>query len=60
MAKDSKKMIEDEISFMERKGAPKKMIEHERAEKREMGYAKGGIVRGAGAATRGKRFSRAG
>ena len=60
MAKDSKKMIDAEINFMKRKKAPKEMIKHEIAEKREMGYAKGGIVRGAGAATRGKRFSRAG
>lgn len=60
MAKESKKMMDAEISFMKRKGAPKKMIQHEVAEKREMGYASGGVVRGAGAATRGKRFTRAG
>ena len=58
--KESKEMIDAEINFMKRKGAPKKMIEDEIAEKRDMGYARGGMVRGAGAATRGKRFSRAG
>ena len=56
-------MIDEEISFMKRNKAPKKMLRHEIAEKKEMersGYAGGGIVRGAGAAVRGKRFTRAG
>jgi hypothetical protein len=63
MAKDTMKMINAEIDFMKRKKAPKEMIKHEIAEKRTMakeGYSSGGIVRGAGAAVRGKRFSRAG
>lgn len=58
--KDTKRMIDREIDFMVRKKAPKDMLRHERAEKEEMGYASGGIVRGAGAAIRGKKFSRAG
>jgi hypothetical protein len=59
--KDSKKMINKEISFMKKKGAPKSMIKHEVAEKQSMGYAGGGMVmRGTGAAIKGKKFSRAG
>lgn len=53
---ESKKMMDREISFMKRKKAPRDMIEHEVAEKKSMGYAKGGSVRGNGCATRG--FSR--
>ena len=59
MAKDSKKIIDEEIALFRKHGADK-LLRHELAEKREMGYAKGGVVRGAGAATRGKRFTRAG
>ena len=59
--KDSKKMVAKEISFMKKKGAPKSMIKHEEAEKKSMGYKSGGMVmRGTGAATKGKRFTRAG
>ena len=43
---ESKKMMDREISFMKRKKAPRDMIEHEVAEKKSMGYAKGGSVRG--------------
>jgi hypothetical protein len=50
---ESKKMMDREISFMKRKKAPRDMIEHEVAEKKSMGYAKGGSVRGNGCATRG-------
>lgn len=58
--KDTKSMLKKEIQFMQRNKAPKSMIEHEKAEHDAMGYATGGIVRGAGAAQRGKRFTRAG
>jgi len=39
--KDSKAMAKKEISFMEKKGAPKSMIKHEKA---EYGMKKGGIA----------------
>jgi hypothetical protein len=35
--KDSKSMINKEISFMKKKGAPKSMIKHEMAERSAMG-----------------------
>jgi len=41
--KDSKKMAKKEIKFMEKKGAPKSMIKHEKA---EYGMKKGGSVGG--------------
>ena len=53
---ESKKMMDREISFMKRKKAPRDMIEHEFAEKKSMGYAKGGSFRGNGCASWG--FSR--
>lgn len=43
--KESKKMMEKEISFMKKKGAPKSMIKHEMAEAK---YAGGGKVRSGG------------
>ena len=53
---ESKKMIDREIAFMKNpkgKKAPRDMIEHEIAEKKSMGYAKGGSVRGNGCAIKG-------
>lgn len=48
--KDSKAMAKKEISFMEKKGAPKSMIKHEKAEygmkKGGKAYAKGGLAAG--------------
>ena len=46
MAKQSKAMVKKEIEFMKKKGAPKSMIKHEKAEAKGMkagGYAKGGM-----------------
>ena len=57
--KDSKAMIKKEIDFMKKKGAPKSMLKHEKAEAKSMGvkkYATGGAVRGCGAAIKGKGF----
>ena len=51
--KDSKSMIKKEVAFMQKKGAPKSMIKHEKAEAKAMGvkkFAGGGEVRGYGAA----------
>ena len=46
--KESKAMAKKEISFMEKKGAPKSMIKHEKAEygmkKGGKAYASGGIT----------------
>lgn len=46
--KESKAMAKKEIAFMEKKGAPKSMIKHEKAEygmkKGGMAYAKGGMA----------------
>jgi hypothetical protein len=39
--KDSKKMAKKEIAFMKKKGAPKSMIKHEKA---EYGMKKGGMA----------------
>jgi hypothetical protein len=39
--KDSKKMAKKEIAFMQKKGAPKSMIKHEKA---EYGMKKGGMA----------------
>ena len=55
--KESKAMIDKEIAFMKKKGAPKSMIKHEVAEKKSMGYKSGGTVRGMGCATKGKKFT---
>lgn len=57
--KESVKMINKEISFMKKKGAPKSMIKHEIAEK-EQKYATGGSVRGKGCAVRGTGFGKNG
>ncbi len=56
--KESKEMVKKEVSFMKKKGAPKSMVKHEMA---EMGmkkgsaakYAKGGVTRADGVATKG-------
>jgi hypothetical protein len=40
--KESKAMAKKEISFMQKKGAPKSMIKHEKA---EYGMAKGGMTK---------------
>ena len=49
---ESKKMMTKELSFMKKKGAPKSMIKHEKAEAKGMNkggktscYAKGGVVK---------------
>lgn len=56
--KESKAMMDKEIAFMKKKGAPKSMIKHEQAEKKAKGYKFGGsVARGTGAATKGKKFS---
>jgi hypothetical protein len=51
--KDSKAMIGKELSFMKKKGAPKKMIKHEAAEMGVKKYARGGGIERKGK-TRGK------
>jgi len=38
---ESKKMVKKEIAFMQKKGAPKSMIKHEKA---EMGMKRGGMT----------------
>ena len=43
--KDSKKMAKKEIAFMQKKGAPKSMIKHEKA---EYGMKKGGMAKSGG------------
>ncbi len=60
--KESKKMINKEIAFMKKKGAPKSMLKHEMAERNSMGkkMASGGTVRGTGAAKRGIYFRKNG
>lgn len=40
---ESKRMMEKEVAFMKKKGAPKSMIKHEMA---EAGMKKGGKVKG--------------
>ena len=42
--KESKKMMEKEVAFMKKKGAPKSMVKHEMAEAKEM--KKGGMACG--------------
>jgi hypothetical protein len=45
--KESKAMMKKEIDFMQKKGAPKSMIKHEKAEMKGMKkYADGGMVGG--------------
>ena len=49
--KESKAMAKKEIAFMKKKGAPKSMIKHEKA---EYGMKKGGMARGGGIESKGK------
>jgi len=49
--KESPAMVKKEIAFMKKKGAPKSMIKHEKAEAK--GYAKGGGIESKGK-TKGK------
>ena len=49
--KESPAMMKKEVAFMEKKGAPKSMIKHEKAEAK--GYAKGGGIESKGK-TKGK------
>ena len=49
--KESKEMMQKEVAFMKKKGAPKSMIKHEMKEAK--GYAKGGGVESKGK-TKGK------
>jgi len=42
--KESKAMVNKEVSFFKKKGAPKSMIKHEKAEAKTMKYAKGGSI----------------
>ena len=56
--KESKAMVAKEMAFMKKKGAPKSMIKHEKAEagmkKGGMAkYAKGGVTRADGCVTKG-------
>jgi len=51
--KESKKMIGKEIAFMKKKGAPKSMVKHEKAEMKSMKFAKGGGIESRGK-TKGK------
>ena len=48
--KESKKMMEKEVAFMKKKGAPKSMVKHEMA---EMGMKKGGKAYASGGLTAG-------
>lgn len=55
--KESKKMMQKEVAFMKKKGAPKSMIKHEEKEmKSSKKYASGGSVssRADGIARKGK------
>jgi hypothetical protein len=55
--KESKAMVKKEMAFMQKKGAPKSMIKHEKAEAKGMPFSKGGgVFRKAadGVASRGK------
>ena len=46
--KESKKMVGKELAFMKKKGAPKSMIKHEKAEAKGKPFAKGGGVESKG------------
>jgi hypothetical protein len=46
-------MVKKELSFMKKKGAPKSMIAHEKAEAKGKGYARGGGIESKGK-TKGK------
>ena len=51
--KESKEMMGKELAFMKKKGAPKSMIKHEKAEMGTKKYARGGGIERKGK-TRGK------
>jgi len=51
--KESKAMVKKEMAFMQKKGAPKSMIKHEKAEAKGMKFAKGGGIESRGK-TKGK------
>ena len=51
--KESPAMVKKELSFMKKKGAPKSMIAHEKAEAKGKGYARGGGIESKGK-TKGK------
>lgn len=65
--KDTKAMAKREVEFMRKNKAPKDMLKHEVAEHKSMGMKcggkvkgykfGGGVARGTGAATKGKKFS---
>jgi hypothetical protein len=54
--KESKAMVAKEIAFMKKKGAPKSMIKHEKAEAKGKPFAKGGcaMAKGGGIESKGK------
>ena len=56
---ESKKMMQKEVAFMEKKGAPKAMIKHEKAEMKGKPFAKGGGIESKGK-TKGKQIRMAG
>ena len=41
---ESKKMAADEMKYLRKGGAPKKVMAHEKAEHRAMGYKAGGKI----------------
>jgi len=51
--KESKAMMKKEVSFMKKKGAPKSMIKHEKAEMKGLKFARGGGIESRGK-TKGK------
>jgi len=51
--KESKAMMKKEVAFMQKKGAPKSMIKHEKAEAKGMKFARGGGIESRGK-TKGK------
>jgi hypothetical protein len=54
--KESKAMVAKEMAFMKKKGAPKSMIKHEKAEAKGKPFAKGGcaMAKGGGVESKGK------
>lgn len=51
--KESKAMAKKELSFMQKKGAPKSMVKHEKAEMKGLKFARGGGIESKGK-TKGK------
>jgi len=51
--KESKAMMKKEVAFMQKKGAPKSMIKHEKAEMKGLKFARGGGIESRGK-TKGK------